>query len=780
MTTALSSPKDTKASQSDISETSYSSFDPDSPLPTSRAPRHSLLLALTTSPLKFDETSPTKSPSNSPSPTRHELVFAPEYHNVTTPSRPHQRPMAVSATETPSGPATSRHRLARALRQEQFMIERQAAINDKLSAISLSMSGMRASFYGASSIGQPKQVSAERDGPHILTSADKQRIPSGPSTKVPQSLPVNSGSVSEADKPEGVTRSTVNEPITNTTSKADGLSQSENQLHASSVKIAQSRIPKPVLPPSQPVFRKPTISGLPTIKPSLLPTKTPDVPAKISSMMTLNYKATRPEAGHPNELQKYATPLKGRLTSSEGFRSPAATRVISASNPAKPIQSRIVSGNLTASMQGAVRPVTPGKTLNRSVSAQEGSSATIQREKESKSSPPRSSPVRSSSCQTNRLLNVGTVQEKEASGIWNNPRGQNQLSCLESPVETSSTDKAIETIRLDVTKAKPDVSKEETAASRDLKARDDASKLLDKSATAATLLTARRTPVSRATRAVRPIAAVPAARSSRPKARPASEPKRAQVAAMTAKELEMITVLNTSRNEVQFNTIDKRPLKKEGPRPPSPGCKTIAEKEAEEKKLGRGARARRRGSDRDSGDHSSDQDHTGRPPSLADLPPPLKHVRGAGEDEEYQTPARPLKRGRQSGANGNDPSPTAGPTRKKGRVTASKATSSICNDKFVRWEKSLIVIDRPEPSAPQHRLSGQDLSGIKSCLKNNGLIQLDHLGNLSNASEPIPKVRRSRVLVHQIWYDGEDPPAPDVVVSAVAAAPSAGSRRGKK
>lgn len=59
-------------------------------------------------------------------------------------------------------------------------------------------------------------------------------------------------------------------------------------------------------------------------------------------------------------------------------------------------------------------------------------------------------------------------------------------------------------------------------------------------------------------------------------------------------------------------------------------------------------------------------------------------------------------------------------------------------------------------------------------------IQLDHLGNLPNATEPIPQVRRSRVLVHQIWYDGENPPASDVVVSVVAAAPSAGSRRGKK
>lgn len=184
----------------------------------------------------------------------------------------------------------------------------------------------------------------------------------------------------------------------------------------------------------------------------------------------------------------------------------------------------------------------------------------------------------------------------------------------------------------------------------------------------------------------------------------------------------MITVLNTTRNEVQFNTIDKRPLKKEGPRPPSPGCKTIAEKEAEEKKLGRGARAKRRGSERDSGDHSSDQENTMRPLPLTDLLPPLKHVRGAGEQEDYETPARPLKRGRKSVANGDDPSPTAGPKRKKGRVITSKAVETLRDVKFVRWEKSLIVIDRAELSEPQHRLQGQELSGVRSCLKHDALV----------------------------------------------------------
>jgi hypothetical protein len=234
----------------------------------------------------------------------------------------------------------------------------------------------------------------------------------------------------------------------------------------------------------------------------------------------------------------------------------------------------------------------------------------------------------------------------------------------------------------------------------------------------AALLATRRTPTARATRAVRPIATAPVRKTVRPAARTVPEAKLPKVVTITAKELEAITLLNTSRNEVEFNFIDRKPFKKAGPRPPSPKVRTIAEREEEEKRLGREARAKRRGSGR--GDESFDQENTDGPPSLADLLPPLKHVRGAGEVEDYQTPARPLKRGRKSGAStagGEDPSPTAGRKRKKNRVTTSKAGEAVRCDRFVRWDKGLIVIDRPEPSAPLHHLRGQELTGVKSCLR---------------------------------------------------------------
>jgi hypothetical protein len=149
----------------------------------------------------------------------------------------------------------------------------------------------------------------------------------------------------------------------------------------------------------------------------------------------------------------------------------------------------------------------------------------------------------------------------------------------------------------------------------------------------------------------------------------------------------------------------------------------------------------------------------------------------------------------------DDPSPTNGPKRKKSRVTLSKAVLEAGEDKFVRWDKGLVVIERPEPSVPQHHREGEPVPSIKSCLKRkesvrsclprhpefadrirSSQIQLDHLGNLPHATVPIPKLKRNRIPVYCFWYDGEEPPVPVVSTPApsVVASSSAGSRRGKK
>jgi hypothetical protein len=391
--TQTSSSPTSSSRRDDPQEASHSSFDPDSPLPTSRAPRHSLLLALTTSPLKLDETSPTRSPSGSPSPTKRELLFAPEYHNVATPIRVRQNPISVVVMDTPSGQATSRHRLARSLRQEQSMIERQTTISDKLSAISLSMSGMKPSSYGASSTGVPTHVTRTQDLPSITApSHSLQPSPFVSSVKVRKTLSVTSTSAVSDTKRNDATSSTTFPPTPRASVQAEEACQGGSAMHPVAAEPTQSRIPKSVVPPTQPVFRKPAISGLPTLKPSMLPTKSlssssSTTTSKNVTTITMSYKAARPEAGQPHELPRYATPVKGRLPSSLAFRSPAASRVISASNLAKPIQSRSVSGSMASSALGAVRPATPGKILNRSTAIGEIPSSAPQREIASKALP---------------------------------------------------------------------------------------------------------------------------------------------------------------------------------------------------------------------------------------------------------------------------------------------------------------------------------------------------------------------------------------------------------
>jgi hypothetical protein len=254
----------------------------------------------------------------------------------------------------------------------------------------------------------------------------------------------------------------------------------------------------------------------------------------------------------------------------------------------------------------------------------------------------------------------------------------------------------------------------------------------------------RRAVTPRATRAVRPGAAVPATTSRRQPAPKTPEVKRVHISAVPDKELVTITELNTARNEVYFCTLDRNVIKKDGPRPESPGkVRTIAEREEEERKLSREARAKRRGTGTRSGE-SSDQEGGERVLSLAELLPPLKHIRGPGEDEDYQTPARPLKRGRKSvvtsGA-GDDPSPTNGPKRKKSRVTLSKAVLDAGEDKYVRWDKGLVVLGRLEPSVPQHHREGEPVPRIKSCLKRKDSVGFPFFPHYPALADIVPNYR---------------------------------------
>ena len=148
---------------------------------------------------------------------------------------------------------------------------------------------------------------------------------------------------------------------------------------------------------------------------------------------------------------------------------------------------------------------------------------------------------------------------------------------------------------------------------------------------------------------------------------------------VSEKELKAITLRNTMRNEVYLCAIDTQIVRKLGPRPPSPSSKirTTADREEEEKKVAREARARRRA-------HGSEAESVDENPRVERI----EFARGAGEDEDYDTATRLLKR----------PKTSEGPER------------------TVVWDRGLTVIrDDGEPKPSSRETPKGPL--LRSCMR---------------------------------------------------------------
>ncbi|KAJ9098146.1 hypothetical protein QFC21_004475 [Naganishia friedmannii] len=704
------------------------SFDPDSPLPMSRAPRHSLLLSLTTSPTKIREASPSRSSIESSSPAQDDLLFMPEYHIITTPSRnrPARSSPAASVSKTPMSQAIPRHRDSRTQRREQATLERQATITNKLSAVSLTMSGLGASAYGSSST------------PHKAISGGQKLTAASHPASVSRLAAASAGNIAETvvvvdsrSTTLAIVHDVFDEP---TKAKAPARPRSPPRhfeavaesrvIQQTTVETVASRIPKSVAAPTQPGFRKPMISNLPVMKPSLSTIKS-STTQKPASSIAATLKAVRPETASQPEPAKFATPMRGRVPSALAFRSPGALRVVSDGSTAKPIQARTASGTLFSSTSGAARPVTPGKTLYRSIGNVDTAAMTPRHNDNPSTITIVSSTSTKPTVPTSSSANVVAVPEKLSAPTV--PPAPTVITAQPHQIHHearglgssgSSTD-ITESISKKAVHTKSHLLQGRATTEREPSQPDTApavSSLLQCSRNAST--EAKRTAGGRAMRPMRPIASMPSAKPRQRSVQPTPKPKAAHISIISDKELSTLTKLNTARNEVYFCTLDRNVVKKDGPRPPSPNkVRTIAEREEEERKLGRGARAKRRGKGNSGGESSGLEDTDNQPLSLADLLPPLKHIRGAGEDEDYQTPARPLKRTRKSSVAhvGEDPSPS-GPKRKKNRM-ALLNTQETQEEKFVTWDKGLVVIRPAQLSSPRHHREGELQEGLKSCLK---------------------------------------------------------------
>ncbi|KAF8350725.1 hypothetical protein F5887DRAFT_314971 [Amanita rubescens] len=261
---------------------------------------------------------------------------------------------------------------------------------------------------------------------------------------------------------------------------------------------------------------------------------------------------------------------------------------------------------------------------------------------------------------------------------------------------------------------------------------------------------------TRTRKKVQSMASAPSSRSSqsRRKASKAPAPIIGDVfSGMTAVALKTLTNANTVRNQQYIAAkLETEVIRKLGCRPTSPTVKvqTVLQRAQDDKARSRRERAQRRAQGASRRYDSEEPDELGLPTfTELDLnarerdPCSDSHRRGAGEDEDYKTPERQLKRLKLT----DDPDPDE---MKEGRR--------------VKWDRGLftaVYIDdvhlgaRPLSKVPASR---------KGCLAfASKAVQLDTMGNLPNANTAVVDLVEENITIKKYVYDDDEEEAPPVV-----------------
>jgi len=180
------------------------------------------------------------------------------------------------------------------------------------------------------------------------------------------------------------------------------------------------------------------------------------------------------------------------------------------------------------------------------------------------------------------------------------------------------------------------------------------------------------------------------------------------------------------------SVLETELVRKEGKRPESPTTKlrTISERQKEEKNLQRQERAERRARKIELGEiGEGDMDLS----FMSDMPlgddgRPLKHRRGPGDEDDYETPERPARPSKRTRIDGGDPD---GDKDEK--------------DKRVQWDRGLftaVYLDE----LPDTRIWPKNENTKKSCLaKGSKAARLDPLGNIQNSDAPTVHIATEHV-----------------------------------
>ncbi|KAJ7774805.1 hypothetical protein B0H16DRAFT_1303594 [Mycena metata] len=215
-------------------------------------------------------------------------------------------------------------------------------------------------------------------------------------------------------------------------------------------------------------------------------------------------------------------------------------------------------------------------------------------------------------------------------------------------------------------------------------------------------------------------------------------------AGMTAVALKALTLSNTTKNQNYLAAkLETEVVRKEGARPESPAVKikTIAQREQDEKGTQRKVRAARRA--RRSDDGFSDNEGTSEGDVDMDSSP-LRHRRGPGDEEDYETP-------KVNGAK---------------RVRAgSMSDDEGGNKKRVKWDRGLSTTVFLDEVEPRTKARPKENMLMKGCLAPTAkALRLDPLGNHPNAESPLKDLVEENIVVKKFVYDNDEPVLPVIVV----------------
>lgn len=230
---------------------------------------------------------------------------------------------------------------------------------------------------------------------------------------------------------------------------------------------------------------------------------------------------------------------------------------------------------------------------------------------------------------------------------------------------------------------------------------------------------------------------------------------------MSLTALKDLTISNTVRNQRYLAAkLETEVVRREGVRPDSPAVKvrTMVQKQQEEKDRQRAERANRRA--RRSGDMGSSDiegffsDAGYSSPcediNMADGAEPLpKHQRGAGEDDDYETPERHHRHKKR--------------TRLFDDIDIMDTSESESTEpkRRVKWDRGLfttVYIDEVKLGSRETLKENRSLKGILAPTAK--ALRLDTLGNLPHADSPLVDLVQENITVKKIVYDSDVPPLP--------------------